>query len=125
MQTIQSAVDEPAAAAAFETFARTWQTRYPATIGLWRAHWPRFAALWRLPLEIRRVVLCTNQIEATNAALRKVVRQHGYFPSAQAALATLCLAAQEARPGTGAQMPRRKQALQAFTVHFEGRLPLP
>lgn len=125
LRDIHSAADEPAATAAFETFAEDWDSRYPATVKLWRSHWPDFVRLWQLPPEIRRVIHTTNQIEVTNEALRKAVRQRGYFATTEAALAALYLTLREARLDVIAKVPNWKPALQAFAVHFDGRLPAP
>jgi hypothetical protein len=68
-------------------------------------------------------------IESINARLRKVTRNRGQFPSEQAALKVLCLAVrnlQEFRgPNTGIRSSGWKQALQAFTIYFDGRIPTP
>jgi Transposase, Mutator family len=68
-------------------------------------------------------------IESINARLRKVTRNRGQFPSEQAALKVLYLAVrnlQEFRgPNTGIRSSGRKQALQAFTIYFDGRIPTP
>ena len=42
LKLIYTAADETAAAAALEAFAAAWETRYPAIIRLWRAHWAEF-----------------------------------------------------------------------------------
>jgi len=60
-----------------------------------------------------------------NARLRKVTRNRGQFPSEQAALKVLYLAVrnlQEFRsPAAGIRSSAWKQALQAFTIYFDGR----
>jgi len=64
-----------------------------------------------------------------NARLRKVTRNRGQFPSEQAALKVLYLAvrnlADYRRPNVGIRSSGRKEALQAFTIYFEGRIPTP
>jgi transposase-like protein len=64
-----------------------------------------------------------------NARLRKVTRNRGQFPSEQAALKVLYLAVRNLddyrRPNVGIRSSGWKQALQAFTIYFEGRLPNP
>jgi putative transposase len=71
----------------------------------------------------------TNLIESMNARLRKVTRNRGQFPSGQAALKVLCLAVRNLedyrRPNVGIRSSGWKQALQAFTIYFEGRIPTP
>jgi transposase-like protein len=89
LRSIYTAVDEPAAGTALEAFADRWQTRYPAIVGLWRAHWAEFVPFLAFPPEVRRVIYTTNLIESINARLRKVTRNRGQFPSEQAALKVL------------------------------------
>ncbi len=129
LRAIYTAADEAAAAAALETFAGQWEDRYPAIVRLWRAHWAEFTPFLAFPPEVRRVIYTTNLIESMNARLRKVTRNRGQFPSEQAALKVLYLAVrnlQEYRsPNTGIRSSGWKQALQAFTIYFEGRIPTP
>jgi transposase-like protein len=125
LRAIHTAATEPAATDAFNAFSKRWQAHYPAAVRLWREHWTDFATLWKLPPEVRRVISTTSHVESINAALRKVAREHGQFPSSRAALTALYLALQEEQLGLGSRCPGWKPALQAFTVHFDGRLPVP
>ena len=81
------------------------------------------------PPEVRRVIYTTNLIESMNARLRKVTRNRGQFPSEQAVLKVLYLAVRNLeeyrRPNVGIRSSGWKQALQAFTIYFEGRIPTP
>jgi putative transposase len=129
LRSIYTAVDEQAAGTALEVFADRWQTRYPAIVNLWRAHWAEFVPFLAFPPEVRRVIYTTNLIESINARLRKVTRNRGQFPSEQAALKVLYLAVRNLeeyrRPNVGTRSSGWKQAIQAFTIYFEGRIPTP
>jgi putative transposase len=129
LKLIYTAADEAAAAAALETFATAWEDRYPAIIKLWRAHWEQFTPFLAFPPEVRRVIYTTNLIESMNARLRKVTRNRGQFPSEQAALKVLYLAVRNLEEFCGRNVGIRssgwKQALQAFTIYFDGRIPTP
>ena len=129
LKLIYTSADEAAAAAALEAFAAQWEDRYPAIIKLWRAHWQEFVPFLAFPPEVRRVIYTTNLIESMNARLRKVTRNRGQFPSEQAALKVLYLAVRNLEefrsPTTGIRSSGWKQALQAFTIYFEGRIPTP
>jgi transposase-like protein len=129
LRQIYTAPDEAAAAAELETFAGNWQARYPAIVKLWRAHWEQFTPFLAFPPEVRRVIYTTNLIESVNARLRKVTRNRGQFPSEQAALKVLYLAVRNLEdfrgPNTGIRNSCWKQALQAFTIYFDGRIPTP
>jgi putative transposase len=82
-----------------------------------------------VPPEVRRVIYTTNLIVSMNARLRKITRNRGQFPSEQAALEILYLAVRDLEefrgPNTGIRSSGWKQALQAFTIYFEGRIPTP
>ena len=129
LRLIYTAADEAAAAAALEAFAATWGERYPAIIKLWRARWEQFTPFLAFPPEVRRVIYTTNLIESMNARLRKVTRNRGQFPSEQAALKVLYLAVRNLEefrtPNVGIRSSGWKQALQAFTIYFDGRIPTP
>jgi transposase-like protein len=129
LRAIYTSADEAAAAAALEAFAATWGERYPAIVKLWWAHWSEFTPFLAFPPEVRRVIYTTNLIESMNARLRKVTRNRGQFPSEQAALKVLYLAVRNLEefrnPNTGIRSSGWKQALQAFTIYFEGRIPTP
>ena len=129
LRPIYTAPDEAAASAALEHFAGAWGDRYPAIVKVWRAHWAEFVPFLAFPPEVRRVIYTTNLIESMNARLRKVTRNRGQFPSEQAALKVLYLAVRNLQdyrsPNTGIRSAGWKQALQAFTIYFEGRIPTP
>jgi putative transposase len=129
LRPIYTAADEASAAAALEDFAAAWQDRYPAIVRLWRAHWSEFTPFLAFPPEVRRVIYTTNLIESMNARLRKVTRNRGQFPSEQAALKVLYLAVRNLEEFRGRNVGIRssgwKQALQAFTIYFDGRIPTP
>jgi putative transposase len=129
LKPIYTAADETAAAAALEDFAAAWGDRYPAIVKVWRSHWSEFTPFLAFPPEVRRVIYTTNLIESVNSRLRKVTRNRGQFPSEQAALKVLYLAVRNLEDYRGRNVGTRssgwKQALQAFTIYFEGRIPTP
>ena len=75
--------------------------------------------------EIRTVICTANAIEPVNARLRRAVNVRGHFPGEQAALKCLYLAIISLDPtGRGRKRwtNRRKAALNAFGITFDGRL---
>jgi transposase-like protein len=129
LRPVYTAADEQMAAAALDDFAAAWGDRYPAIVRLWRAHWAEFTPFLAFPPQVRRVIYTTNLIESMNSRLRKVTRNRGQFPSEQAALKVLYLAVRNLQdyrsPNVGIRSNGWKQALQAFTIYFEGRIPTP
>ena len=73
-------------------FERKW-TKYPAIAKLWRDHWDRVIPFFGLPAEIRKVVYTTNAVESLHSSLRKIIKTRGSFPSEEAAVKLLYLAA--------------------------------
>jgi putative transposase len=77
----------------------------------------------------RHFIPGTNLIESMNSRLRKVTRNRGQFPSEQAALKVLYLAVRNLADYRGRNVGIRstgwKEALQAFTIYFDGRIPTP
>jgi len=75
----------------------------------------------------RHFIPGTNLIESMNARLRKVTSNRGQFPSEQAALKVLYLAGRNLdeyrRPQIGIRSAGWKQALQAFTISSDSRIP--
>jgi transposase-like protein len=128
LRPVYTAADETVAAAALEAFAAAWGDQYPAIVKLWRAHWAEFTPFLAFPPDVRRVIYTTNLIESMNARPRKVTRNRGQFPTGQAALKVLYLAVrnlEELRsPNVGIRSSGWKQALQAFTIYFDGQIPI-
>lgn len=128
LRRIYTAPTEQAASDALDALADSQLgRRYPAILRVWRNAWTEFTPFLAFPPEIRRIVYTTNTIESINAQLRKVTRNRGHFPSEQAALKVLYLAIrnleQNNNPGRKSP-PHWKEALNAFAVYFEDRLPV-
>jgi putative transposase len=74
---------------------------------------------------VRQVIYTTNAIESVNARIRKAVRSRGHFPTETAALKCVYMAIMSLDPtGIGRQRwsNRWKEALNAFTIAFPGRM---
>lgn len=128
LRPVYTAISEDAAGEAMDDFELEWGDRYPAVVRLWRDAWERFTPFLRFPPEIRKIVYTTNLVESVNYQLRKVSKNRGHFPTDAAALKLLRLAARDittTRSGTaGTGTWGWKQALNAFEIHFPGRLQL-
>ena len=128
LKPIYQAPGLEAAEAAMDDFELTWGERYPGIVNLWRSSWERFTPFLSYPVEIRKVVYTTNLIESINYQLRKVTRNRGHFPNDDAALKLLRLAIRNITSERGGDMGTGtwgwKQALNAFEIHFPGRLGL-
>jgi putative transposase len=125
LRTIYSAENRAAAAKALDEFEATWGTEFPHIVKSWRANWERVVPFLDFPPSIRRVIYTTNAIESLNACLRKVLTPKGHFPNDDAAYKVLYLAIhQRMQRWNGRPVNAWHQALQHFSIYFEGRLPL-
>src|SRR5215216_1708940 len=105
------------------TFAGTWDGRYPSISKSWRANWARVIPMFGFPDDIRRAVYTTNAIESLNMSLRKVIKTRASFPNDGAAFKLLYLALRNIAKKWTMPIPHWGQAMQAFSIIFEGRVP--
>jgi putative transposase len=104
-------------------FAATWEARYPSISKSWKANWSRVIPMFGFPDEIRRAVYTTNAIESLNMSLRKVIKTRASFPSDEAAFKLLYLALRNIAKKWTMPIQNWSQAMQAFSIIFEGRVP--
>lgn len=128
MRPIYTAVSAETAAAALEVFATGWGTKAPGAVQAWRNAWQEFTPFLAYPAEIRKVIYTTNQIESINYQLRKITKTRGSFPNDDSAMKLLYLSIRNistTRTGhLGTATPGWTRALNAFALHYEGRLTL-
>jgi putative transposase len=128
LKPIYLAPSAEAAEAAFADFKTVYGTRSPGVVAVWERAWQQFTPFLRFPVEIRKVIYTTNQIESINYQLRKISKNRGHFPNEDAAIKLLYLALRNIKPERGGDLGTGtygwKRALNAFAIHFPGRLPL-
>lgn len=126
LKPIYTAPTVAAAEAAMDHFEQHWGERYPGIVKLWRDAWERFVPFLAYPVAIRRIVYTTNMIESINFQLRKATRNRGAFPSDRSALKLLYIAVSRISTKRGGNLGTGswgwKQAMNAFAIHFPGRL---
>jgi len=125
LKPVYTAPSEAAAFDRFAEFCEKWEHKYPAIVRLWTNAWAEFVPFLAFDVEIRKVICTTNAIESVNARLRRAVNARGHFPNEQAAMKCLYMALMGLDPtgrGRGAWVRRWKPALNAFDIHFDGRL---
>jgi putative transposase len=147
LKPIYTAANEDAALDALAAFADSdLGRRYPAAVGVWERAWERFIPFLAFPPEVRRIIYTTNAIESLNYQLRKIIKNRGHFPNDEAVVKLLWLAIRDIEdkrarararekglhkskrkaPGRlveGAVVQSWKQALNALTIAYPGRLP--
>jgi putative transposase len=128
LRPVYTAPTIEAAGDAMDDFELEWGDRYPGIVRTWRNAWEQFTPFLRFPPEIRKVVYTTNLVESINFQLRKVTKTRGHFPTDASALKLLRLAARNISDKRGGDLGTGtwgwKHALNAFEIHFPGRLGL-
>ncbi len=128
LKPIYQAPGVDAAAEALDDFEIEWGDRYPAIVDLWRRNWERFTPFLAFDPAIRRIIYTTNAIESLNYQLRKVTKTRGHFPTEDAVLKILYLAIRNIGTTRGGELGTGThgwtRALNAFAIHFPGRLPI-
>jgi putative transposase len=128
LRPIYNAPSIAAAEAAFADFKTVWAGKHPGIIATWERAWDDFIPFLAFPPEIRKVIYTTNAIESINFQLRKVTKNRGHFPNDDAAIKLLYLALRNMNPERGGELGTGtygwKKALNAFALHFPGRLPI-
>ncbi|MGH9088017.1 MAG: IS256 family transposase [Acidimicrobiales bacterium] len=125
LKPIYTAPTEAAALERLADFAGVWEKKYPAIVKLWESSWAEFVPFSSFAPAVRQVIYTTNAIESVNARIRKAVRSRGHFPTETAALECVYMAIMSLDPtGIGRQRwsNRWKEALNAFTIAFPGRM---
>ena len=82
LKKVYGAPNLKAAAAAFESFCRTWE-QYPGAIEVWKRNFKFVEQLYDYGSDVRRIMYTTNAIESINSSFRKVTKK-GAFPNENA-----------------------------------------
>ena len=123
LKKIYQSVTVEEAEGELESFAKSWDGKYPAIAKSWRKHWPNLITLFDYPDEIRRVIYTTNAIESLNSVIRKAVNQRKVFPHDQSALKVVYLAINAAAKRWTMPIRNWKPALNRFMIEFADRMP--
>jgi len=92
LKAVYGAVDEQSALDALDSFAETWDKKYPKISKSWRENWANLSTYFKFPQEVRRLIYTTNPIEAFNRQLRKVTKSKSVFPTDDSLFKMLYLA---------------------------------
>jgi len=122
LKKIYKAATEADARNDLETFATTWDAKYPQISKSWNAHWPNLITLFDYPEDIRKAIYTTNAIESLNSVIRKATRKRKIFPHDESALKVVYLAIQSASQRWTKPIQNWKAALNRFTIEFGDRI---
>lgn len=95
LKAVYGASTEDEANEQMDRFEELWLKKYPHVIKSWRTNWDSLTAFFRYPVEIRKVMYTTNIIESVNSKFRKATDSRRVFPTDDAVLKSLYMAALE------------------------------
>jgi putative transposase len=123
LKPIYQAVNREEAEAALLAFEAKWGRRYEMITSSWRTNWERVVPFLDFPEEIRRVIYTTNQIEALNSSLRKLLQYRGSFPNDESVTKILFLALRRLEKKWERTLWNWSAVLGQFAIYFQGRIP--
>ena len=119
---IYQSANETAARHAFEIFKKNWNSKYPAAVKSWDKNWENLTAFLQYPTQIRKLIYTTNIIESFNASLRKHTKNKRVFPTDDAALKSIFLAAEQIKKRWQKSRFGWAQIYSQLFIHFENRI---
>ena len=122
IKLIYKADNEPMARQAFEAFKQEWNHKYPLAVKSWDNNWEHLTAFLAYPAEIRRLIYTTNIIESFNASLRKFTKNKRVFPTDDAALKSIYLAAMQIEKKWKKTRYGWPQIYNQLAIYFENRI---
>jgi len=122
VKAIYQSSNEQMALQALEQFKQNWGDKYPASVQSWEQNWDKLTAFLAYPQEIRKLIYTTNIIESFNASLRKHTKNKKMFPTDQAALKSIYLAAMSIANKWKKSRFGWPQILNQLYIYFENRI---
>ena len=124
MKNIYRAPNQQAALAALEDFASRWEDKYGYAVKSWRDNWEELTIFLEFPVEIRHIIYTTNIIENLNGKIRKYTKNKLSFPSDDAVMKSVFLAAGEATKRWTKTIRNWGIILNQFMTLYENRINL-
>ncbi|GGD78894.1 hypothetical protein GCM10010911_41240 [Paenibacillus nasutitermitis] len=122
LKPIYKAATEEAALLELDRFEEMWGQKYPLIVKSWRQNWDELSTFFMYPPELRKMIYTTNMIEGYHRQLRKVTKGKSIFPTDDALLKMLYLAAMDVvRKWTG-RVQNWGQILLQLTVCYPDRI---
>ena len=122
LKRVYQAVTEEAALQALETFATTWDGKYPQISKSWFAHWSNLNTFFAYPLDIRKAIYTTNAIESLNSVIRQATKKRKIFPTDDSVKKVVYLAIEAASKKWNMPIRDWRTAMSRFLIEFEDRL---
>lgn len=107
---------------ALQVFNENWGHKYYKAVQSWENNWDNLTAFLAYPKEVRKLIYTTNIIESFNASLRKYTKNKKVFPTDDAALKSIYLAAQNIRKKWQKTRFNWGQIYNQLYIHFPERI---
>jgi putative transposase len=122
LKAIYQAPTREAAEANLRELHEKWSSQYAVAVRSWENHWEDLATFFDYPAEIRRMIYTTNTVEGYNRQLRKVTKNRGSFPTAEAVRKLLFLANRDILKKWTMPMPNWQPILNQLVIRFDDRI---
>ena len=123
LKPIYKAINREEAESALNLFEEEWGPKFPTIAEGWRSRWEQFTPFLDFPAELRKAIYTTNQVEAVNSSLRRLVKTRGHFPNDDAAMKLLYLGVEKLERKWTRAIPNWPAILGQLTIIFPDRLP--
>lgn len=122
LKTVYSAVTEEQGRANLTIVEKKWSKKYPLAIQSWIKNWDHVSVLFCYPECVREMIYTTNAIESLNRQFRKVTKSRAIFPSDDALLRMLFLAARDIMKKWNMPRWNWKEIISHLSLHYEDRV---
>lgn len=101
-----------------------WGEKYPVIIRSWRSNWDELTAYFQYSHHIRKMIYTTNTVEGFNRQIRKITKSKGVFPSEDAVIKLVWLAARNIVQKWTMPIANWALTAQQLYIHFPDRFKL-
>jgi putative transposase len=122
MKTIYTAPSEKLGQEQLEIFIQKWSDTYPLAVRPWVNHWDHISTFFKFSGEVRRLIYTTNHVEALHRQFRKVTKNRAVFPTDDALLKMLFLAAEDIAKKWSMPCRDWHAIISQLDLAFEGRI---
>jgi len=123
VQAIYGAPTREAAEMKLYRLSEKWGKTYAIAVRSWENSWEDLATMFDYAYDIRRLIYTTNLVEGYNGLIRRVIRNKGAFPSAEAVRKLLFLANRNITRTWTKPMMNWATMLNQLAIRFQDRFP--
>ena len=124
LKKVYQASTKETAAKKLDDLETKWGSKYPVIIKSWRRNWEELTAYFQYTQSIRKMIYTTNTVEGFNRQIRKVTKSKGVFPSEDAVMKLVWLAAQNVIAKWTMPISNWALTAQQLYIHFPERFKL-